>query len=378
MLNLNNYCKTKNTDELRNTTPEIKKLLLFYAPYALKKYQDSDNVYHKLALEIIDILTIPPQNGMSCNFFGLSNIGASCYLDSALFALFAVPSKFITKKILKVNLEKIQKTRIVCAENNSKSLDLKNRKKVQIELNRIVDSIRGDNNIKYCTDLRQVLKKCKTSERYDLPGVGDAGDFLQYILDMFPTNVATKQFINYATYDITNDIPTNLIETTNRLDTESSVIQFISSIYLSNLEQNKNHDIRNFLELVEDSGELEVENWYNANGNTFPRIITKLRIINTPYLIFRFERLHTFTQEFVNTKIIPSQTVTLRDLSRFVLCAIVVYKSVHYTTYFRCRSDWYYYDDTKSNIIRIGEFEKMLTWNPSPITNGTLYYYDSL
>lgn len=390
MTYFDNYCISRNTDELRKVSPEAKKLLLIAAPYAIKKYPDHDNPYHIIALEIIDILSDPLEHGTSCNnLYGLSNIGASCYLDSALFALFAVQTDFVQERIVEADLQPRLGPRFDCAPNpdptkpdsilEASVIDLHNRQAVQLQLREIAESIRGNRTVKFCTNLRAVLQNCPNTERYDRAGIADAGDFLQYILDMFPTNIAVKEFITYGTYDVVNLKPELLVETSFVRDDKSSVIQFTSSVDLANLNQTENYDIRKFLNHIDDSGELDPENSFTSErGDTFPRRITVSSIINTPYLIFRFERLHTFTQKLVQTKIIPSQTLTLRDLSRFRLSAIVVYKSVHYTAYFRCGSEWYYYDDTAKGIVRIGEFERMLRWKPSPITNGTLYYYTPL
>ena len=95
---------------------------------------------------------------------GLINTGDSCYLDSVLFALLAIPNKFVNKYIL---LKKI-------TNNKSKSfLEL-----LQKYLIYLTEEIRIKNTFQVCTPFRNIIKKHQVSgmPNFSLPGQQEAGD----------------------------------------------------------------------------------------------------------------------------------------------------------------------------------------------------------
>jgi hypothetical protein len=377
MENLQLYCKTRKTFLLRKLSPEIKELFLKAVPYALEKYKENKTNYWDKALEILDILYLPPLHGEECqNIQGLKWVGNSCYLDSALFSLFAVSTDFIENYIINSTLIKRER-KLICGLTPLD--DLKNRQNVQNQLKNIVNHIRGkENGLQYCTSLRKTLRHCPNSELYYDERIKDAGDFLTYILSMFDTDVAIKHTLTYYTNNVTDQLPPDedLVLTSSIFDKEASIIQFINSIYFSNYNPKKLQEIRNFLTIVEDSGEFDFKNKPNYKGKKYSRSISFIKIIQTPYLIFRFERLHTFTEKLIKTHVIPSQTLTIDLDNRFLLSSIVIFQHSHYTCYFRCGNDWYYYNDVNiQKIKKIGTYMKMLRSNPSPLKNGTLYYY---
>ena len=78
---------------------------------------------------------------------GLHNSGTSCYLDSVLFCLFAIPNQFINDTILFCDINK-------CAHKDIKFL-----KQVQKILLEITTSIRITKNIKFCTKFSNLNQK---------------------------------------------------------------------------------------------------------------------------------------------------------------------------------------------------------------------------
>ena len=143
------------------------------------------------------------------------------------------------------------------------------------------------------------------------------------------------------------------------------------------MDQNINHNIKDFITLYEDTGDLG-DDVFNAEdlNMVFKRRISTTTLIDSPYIIFGFNKLSP--NGFIKTSIIPSQTISLESGSRFQLIAIVIYSTKHYTSYFKCGTNWYYYNDLVSEMRFVGTFEKLLESKPSPITNGTLYFYSRL
>jgi len=368
---LKKYCETGNTYYLRNMEEDAKTYLLKYAPYSIKRHSKNIEKYNR-AMEVLDILGESPIHDVEsdCDKLGfLKNTGYSCFLDSSLFGLFIFPCDFIQDCILYSKLK--HRDKFYCG--NTREKDLENRQKVQLALIDIESTIHDGKNVKTCTNLRKVLKNCPNSEKYHLPGMKDAGEFLQYILDMFPTNVAYKKTVVFGTNSTEIIIPKNdLYKTTERTDKSSTVIQFVDNNTLSKLSTTRSTDIRKLLTQVDDTGIFEGFT-DEKSGKTFKRKITITTMESTPYLIFRMDRLN-YTGRVLNTPILPSEVVSVNSEERFSLSAIVTYINKHYVCYFKCLTDWYLYDDL-SGITSIGSYKDMIYSNPSPVKNGTLYFY---
>lgn len=393
---MENYCLTRNTKFLREITdPILIKFIVRAVGYTLETYPDYNNKYNMMALEIIDIIYKPVFSSMNCNYKGLSWVGNSCYMDSVLFALFSTATNFVYNNVLNTRLKRENGPRFCCSETNrnvpiemASEIDLEVRKAVQGQLRDIYTSITGGSNTETCTQLRRVLRRCPNVENYHDTRIKDAGEFLTYILEMFPTNVARRKYITYVTNDIISENPTDMLESSSYVDDRSSIINMVDSHELQKLDSGV-HDIRQFVDNILDSGALTEENkFYSDNlGRYFSRRISYSLLISTPYLIFRFQRLgidlRSGRKIFIGKKILPSQILTIKGESvsqmKFLfLSSIVVYENLHYTVYFRCGNLWYYYDDIseEANHTRlVGDYNKMLRSRPSPVTNGTLYFY---
>jgi ubiquitin C-terminal hydrolase len=380
---LQEFCETGDLVALSRISNEMSDFALKLSPIVLEKYPNSENIYHRRALQIMELFDHAPEDSKSDNSFcsikGLRNIGESCYLDSALLALFVTPDDFVDDFILNTELKMRDGPRFDCAPDDNdtfvnKQLDLNNRQAVQIQLRDMANSIRGLGNIKNCNYLRHALKNCPNEEEYHRSGEKDAGEFLGYILSMFDTNVAHKQTITHVTND-SGDVPENLIKVNSVDDIRSSVVQFVDSHKLLSLNQEIPYYISKFLSSISDD-KLDKNNRYNYRGIKYNRRIAKETLVSTPYLIFNIQRENVFS-ETLRTQIIPSETLTINNGNRFKLSAVVVHNYGHYMAYFKC-SNWYFYDDIDIKPKLIGDYKKMLKQRPSPITHGTIYYYQPL
>lgn len=371
-------------DEPKNVLTAEKRVNL--SPEWVEKVSKSTGVLYYYNKKTGQSIWEPPisSDGPNCsNIRGLKWKGNSCYLDSTLVALFATPSQF-TDNILTMNLAEnhitpSQRGLYPCGTTYVE--DLKNRQMVQNQLNLIAQSIRGSGNIvEYCFNLRETLKQCPDPENYYDTAMKDSGEFLGYILSLFPVNTAVKKRVTYATNDMSFNPPLrSLIKTSDITDRNSSIIQQIDSFTLLSLKE-KSSGLRNFIKQREDTypQELSTENLFFPNNDKigYIRRITDETLESAPYIVFSLKRVNIYT-DFIQAQIIPEPRITLPS-GEFFLSAIVIFEGLHYTCTFVCDDTWYYYNDMNSRnygIEKIGTYNQMLKINPNPTTNGTQYYY---
>jgi hypothetical protein len=362
------YCDTNDSSDLKNLPPNIKLILLNNAPKTITKYKNNNNIiFVKRAKQIIDLLSYIPPDEDYYILNGLSWTGNSCYIDSVIFALFAMPSKFIYQHLLSPITK--SKNKQFCS-------------KIQRELLHITVFLRSENKKPYtCSNLRKIISTNPHSQNFHLFDMNDASEFLMYILDIFnSTNIAISQNSVFVTSDKSIH-PKNLILSSEHIFKDSSIIRYIDPFILKNLNQNKFHDIRDFLTLKSDEF-LDEHNKLVFKSKKYNRKININVLLDSPYLIFNFDRalFSNFGRStFLNTKIVPSQILTLHSNRRLLLSTIIVFSNSHYICYFQNCFNWFIYNDLKNDKIQlIGSYFDMLNMSPSPISNGTLYFYDTV
>ena len=306
------------------------------------------------------------KNLSDCTQLGcLQNVGFSCYLDSVLFALFAIHNDFIDENIL---FKKI---------NKSTHLKISIIQKYLIAITR---SIRLTKDITRCTGLRRIMKLCKMSGMPDFstPTQQEAGEFLIYILTLFNADKFTKtRTITYGTNSLAKYVITKKLKKTSCVvDKESSIVIFLDSFLLRT--KNKT-SIHNLLIQRNDSGELDSNNLFKYNNTKFKRRIQITSVQDAPYLIFWAQRADPITESVLHTNIYPNKCITLPSNKTLYLNSIIIHIGYidfgHYITYFRYKKSWYEYDDTNASIVKIGNYKSMLKYSPNPVTNGVLYFY---
>jgi ubiquitin C-terminal hydrolase len=360
------YLKTNDTKLLWNISKQDRYNLINEISKKLDKTKTKKS---RLKLLIaLDVLSDskPYSFKNDCKFNTLKNIGSSCYLDSVLMVLLAIPNKFVSTKILDVPIK-----------NDPTLCDMNSRIKIQTFLKDLSNSLRKDGNIEYCTNLREVLVDCPGGEDFHLSGERDAGEFLQYILSMFPdTAIARKSVVTYYTNETGKFSEKNSIKISRRVDKKSSIIRFITAFQL----ENENIlDTQQLLKITEDSGILSGSNIVRHKDKVYKRRISVDNLEDAPYIIFSVQRKSPINGRILRVPLVPYQKLTLSDKKSFMLIGIVVYEKHHYTSYFKCNDNWYFYNDiSKTPVKYIGSYSKMLKQDkrkPSPIKNGTLYFY---
>ena len=327
---------------------------------------------------------------LSC-FRGLNWVGNSCYIDSVLVSLLSVPSAFVTDYILDVDLatKPLNGTFLRCGK--TKDEDLKNRKILQDSLNNIANSIHGTGPyVDFCTDFRQTLKICKNTENFHGTGMADAGEFLTYLFDKFPVEVATKKRITYGSTNLTNKnvIENELIFVNEFIDNKASPIYFVDNDQVLAIPK-QCININSFLSPVKiDSGELEeTERWTPDKEKpeiSYLRRISIDTLEDTPFLVFNVARMIAADRgRFNQASIFPDEQIQIKNKT-FILTAVTMYTGArHYVAIIKCLNIWYYYDDYGEDGYKIknlgASIKNAIANSPyNPVTNGTLYFYTLL
>ena len=311
-----------------------------------------------------------------CRFTGLNYTGMSCYQDSTLLALLAIPNEFISKNILQKDLTNMPNKEIICSKNPS--IDLQRRSAIQRELLQIARSMRGElpeeKKVQYCSNLRVLLRFCPSSSGQAFYGTGtqDAGEFLQYLFAIF--NVGGV--IRLRIVQFTNDLginPKNTLAVINIIEQSSPIILISSHIIRENLST----DIKFFLNSIDDAVFDEQNKYRASDGKLYRRRIEQTTVTNGDYLVFYAQRLYMERNKQIRTynEILPAEKIKLdKNLQLF---SVVVHRDEHYTAYIKCDNHWFYYNDLDNRIVPVGTYQDMLREKirPNIKTEGVLYFY---
>jgi hypothetical protein len=301
--------------------------------------------------------------------------GNSCFIDSVLQPLFIVPNEF-TDIILK------QPSTLT----DPRCQDIVG---LQRELNNIVNSIRNnDGSVNNVTQLRSFMKHCILSR--DIENIWDtnfhdAGEFLTYLIDLFPnTNIAKRTTVTYGTNDLVSraDQITDKVWTSEVRDDKASVVVLIDALSL--LAMDDVITTQNLLTKTEDS---ELDDPLKPSegpgiGKKFRRRITTTTIVEAPMIILNVTRNNPLEpDEVVEKQIIPLQQIAIENGTTYNLSGITIFRNGHYVAYYKCHNTWYFYNDMESpKVTNLGDFDNIfkatyLSDEPEVMVRGTIYYY---
>ena len=353
--------------------------------------------YSRKLLEIISSLgmvTVPTLSPDLCSSIrGLDWHANSCYMDSSLHSMLAVPC-ILSQFLLNVELTERDQRLLICGR--TPAVDLLNRKRLQEELRRIVSTIRGNssasNKVTTANRFRNLLRTCnlKESQQWWSAREQDAGEFISWLLSLFPVSRGIVIQRNYVTNDVdTNDF-TEMRLTSVLNDTTASPVWDLNNLY----ELKEETPLTYFLATVEDSGELDDENLARVdvpNGiKFFKRRVGTRTLTQAPgSIIFNANRgggggLIADAERWDKVPLTPVQHIELSSRQVFEFSSVVIYNGDHYTCCYKCGDTWFFYNDMHNlgeltTPIRIGDYDTLMLRHGAAIkTKGTLYFYNQI
>lgn len=383
---LKRFCEHGDIQSLRNIDAKTRSFLIPASKVAKEVHNNNRaSIYYGRANTIVDTFTEPKPYGKCYKFYGMRNTSNSCYLDSVLFALFAIPNEFIDRHTINAVLsERPINKRGEWECGKSAAEDLKNRRAIQDSLRDMVEILRKqkDDPTHKCYNLRAMMKNCSNMRRYAGGAQQDAEEFLVDLLGTMDRRIfrAVRHDVSYVTNDIHEKDVSKMVKLEPRVDNLASIVWIVSGIEFAQYPKHRVVDIRQFLIRHEDSGELEPSNYYqHDNGQKYKRRISHSSIYSAPYLIISIQRLNPIDNRKYHTPVYPAEVITLPETQeQFNLSAIVVHsgggQGGHYTCYIRCENTWISYDDLGGRVREVGRFVDLLT-RQEAMTDGTLYYY---
>lgn len=333
-----------------------------------------------------------------CNITGLNYTGNSCYMDSVLLSMFAIPNKVITDNILEKDLNILKSIDRPLWSKCSSNIDsdIKKRQNIQIALKNITNSIRGNGNIKTCSKLRSLIKYCPGTQPFHGTEPQDSGEFLAYLLNLFQVDIATVTQLTYGSNTVKSKPEWVLVR--KNIDNYSSPIIDVTSTKLLNIKEG--YDITKFLKQTDKAILQPSELW--TPDKTKPHITYNRRKevfkIISPIVIFNINRTYgkpmfskPITVEEIKNKrgkfigietrqifknIYAPETIIIKE-KQLNLSAIVVHTGgAHYIAFFKCNSEWFRYNNVeRDKITYIGSYHNMSKSNPNPMSHGTLFFY---
>ena len=284
----------------------------------------------------------------SCNTIrGLRWTGNSCYMDSVLVSIFAVPGSIVADTILHG----------VIVNGTCETASLW---KIRAELSTIRTKMRTETTD--VSSFRSAIKACPVESKFHEMGTQEADDFLKYLFGLFTIVVATRRVCVSGRDAIETEwIP--IME--DRMEVVSPIIDVNPSTLA---EQDNDYDITKYIEMRESSTPV---GWKAG----FAYKLQTTTVIDSPFIIFNISRTQRDGQPLWK-RIAAPETMTLKKV-QLRLSAIVVHTgNNHYIAKFTCGDRWFHYDDRKTPaVVSIGLYKNMLESEHDPLTHGTLFFY---
>jgi hypothetical protein len=298
----------------------------------------------------------------NCDLSVLRFKGNSCWLDSVWFILLALPDPFVTKYILNAKV-KNENVNDVQKELNAIVAHIR---KIEISppktcLSRIWNSpSRPVHNENTTSKLRELWTRTNqpgfintnmnsTSQQHS------ANEYLLLIFQLFEVpNLLTTSFTTYTRYG----------KDWSQSEAKDENISVIVSIPNSEVKAAGNKPT--IQSLLKYQGELA------DTGKLQHRAITK---IEGGFMIITIDRFDGDQNVAISEYIEVSET-------KLYLFGIIVHtlKNInegHYTGYLKCNENWLYYDDLASELVLVGDFDRMLDYKPSVQNKGVTFFYSA-
>jgi hypothetical protein len=268
----------------------------------------------------------------------------------------------------------------VCGEGEK---DLINRKNTQAELKKSGYSIMNKGpEIEFCTDFRKTLKECPDEENYHTSGIGDAGEFIIYLLSIFPIEKSVVKTIIYGTNNHDDYFDPKLfskeeIYKSVSFEEKDSIVHIIHNDQISKIGNKDDTFISQFLKVKIDTKD---ELFYANDKKVYSRKIQITSVESTPYLIFSLKRSSNENLPIDENIIIPDKIIELGNKVFFLSAAVIYTGKCHYVAVAKYNGIWWYYDDQNykdtKTLKPFKTFDDVVKESLiNPLTHGTQFYY---
>lgn len=338
---------------------------------ALLKHRKFSNVYHNRALKMYELLKNTIVTEDPCIFHGLKWVSDSCYIDSVLMCLLSVPDSLI-QKFFRQPLSAAHRH---CSLNIDEDVVLTH--SIRTELEKIQSFIREGTGENTCTNLRKIFSQCDTLSRFKST-YNDAGEFLTSLLSTFDEfDVCTKRIRIIHTDDFQSS--------PEQLKSKNILKMTVNDMRMIPVQSIENYQLTNFEDKQVKISHFLTKEMYHIpepdSTNTVKKIFTIEKIVDTPYLVFNFQRLGP-ENKLNSTTIVPTEVIYLPTDTILEFTGVVTFRPSHYTCYFSCRKIWYFYNDIgaeNKKIVKIGPYDELIQKHGKTIAQkGTLYFYSKI
>jgi len=332
---------------------EIKKLYPYYKNLQKMKVAELKEIYEK-----------------DCDNFALKNERNSCYMDALFVALFHDKNKYIYNLFLNSDLKTFANDKL-----NTIAITIKQ------ELENIYTRLfnAGSKKNLTCTNIRKLFhdffKINYPNRRIEWKKDQlEPLDVISILDDIIVFKKNTK--INTKIYGTNKKGKTLLLSKLKTIsDKDTSVNNFSSVIPIDTLLSNDKVYLKNLFPKIINDVKFDEENlWkpYSRNSKeVYSRKIETISYLSSKLLFITVNRIFKMGSqdaEKIDSKVIPALKIKLREnADNLYLKSIIIHHGYagggHYTTLFNCKGKWYEYDDMKSSIDLIGDFEDMCEHN---------------
>lgn len=366
--------------------------------------------------ELIAMRALKSENNYCDNLGTMMNEFNSCYVDSTIVSLLFKNNSYINDYLLNVDLSKLYITRII--DSGQKKWTESGRKdqfgkSIMIEvpilanvpillssvpnLYRIVESIKKDLELigeqlfqgkqNVCVPLRKHLQqyisefnKSDLGSRMALFNWETEQQEPRDVMTMLNTifrlpDVADVAFSSFVSNEDNGCDDTNMIVVSSEI---SQKPVNINVSFDSLTEFNMDPVTADEYPLIPQKGQLDLlsfvnkttctvfenpSDYFKFKGNIYKTRIEDIEYLKAPMLYIHIDRLNPLLGK-IRTPILPSEKIKLRNNKKFLeLSSIIIHgggaEGGHYMAYLNCNEIWYFYDDTKKGLRKIGNFEAM-------------------
>lgn len=272
----------------------------------------------------------------------LLNRDDSCYMDTAMIALFLRPSRALKKIIGNSRCSSPGFENICGGKRNARRVQ----EIIRHTARELADHSAMSEETVDLAPLRLAAKNCPSlnrHERFDREGMNDPSVFLEYIFALFPCLKMTVRRISTCCRHC--DAQISLDEKVNPLVyLETGPLKDIDGMMLS-----------------------DVVDLHEENTNT--------RFMSPSFIVFDITRLSMRGRYLHDIEVTPDRSIALGRRTLH-LRAIVVWRNHHYTVYAKTGHVWYYFDDMEDTVEKIGSYEDMIEDDDGFATmDGKLFVY---